>query len=148
MGLALGHQYTTLGVKQLTTGERLVKVRNPWGSNRFNGPWSVQSPLWTDAARQETGYAGEADHNKGIFWMTIEDYHANFADTVINYDPEGMHMDYFLSLDEDGTGGYPSPGMPEGTFTADLEITSEVDQTIWITAHTWNNRPLGQSCKY
>ena len=52
VGLVGLHAYSLLGVKQLSTGERLVKIRNPWGRyERYRGDWSDWhggSSLWTD----------------------------------------------------------------------------------------------------
>ena len=33
-GLAMSHSYTVLQVKQLSDGTKLVKIRNPWGSEK------------------------------------------------------------------------------------------------------------------
>lgn len=54
-GFVSNHAYVILGVKQLSNGVRLVKLRNPWGSERYTGPWSDNSDLWTDALRAEAG---------------------------------------------------------------------------------------------
>ena len=55
-GLAMGHAYTVLGVKELTDADgkaiRLVKMRNPWGSETYNSDYSDNSPLWTDDLRK------------------------------------------------------------------------------------------------
>ena len=47
VGLVKGHAYTVLGVHKLSRdGTRLVKIRNPWGSEVFHGAWSDDSPNW------------------------------------------------------------------------------------------------------
>ena len=55
-GLALGHAYTVIGVKELTDANgnsiRLVKMRNPWGSETYDDDYSDDSELWTDALRE------------------------------------------------------------------------------------------------
>jgi hypothetical protein len=41
-GLIAGHTYTILGVNEvLVEGKpvRLVKLRNPWSTDRYTGPW-------------------------------------------------------------------------------------------------------------
>lgn len=43
VNLAKNHAYSVLGVKTLSNGTRLIKVRNPWGSERYSGPWSDKS---------------------------------------------------------------------------------------------------------
>ena len=47
MGIAGGHAYTTLGVATLRNGERLVKLRNPWGREGWRGDYSDASSLMT-----------------------------------------------------------------------------------------------------
>ena len=53
----MGHAYTVLEAKQLTKGPKrgtkLIKVRNPWGSETYNGPWSDKSNLWDAQSKEE-----------------------------------------------------------------------------------------------
>ena len=81
--MAGGHAYTTLGTTTVTKDGnevRLVKVRNPWGAEDYNGPWSDNSNLWTPELRtQVQGASGDADiSNEGIFYMDITTYRTNF----------------------------------------------------------------------
>ena len=59
-----------------------------------------------------------------------------------------MHQASFVRLNDDKTGadecGYWE-GPKCGRHT--LELTSEVDQTVWITAHTWDARTLPENCQ-
>lgn len=48
MGLVSGHAYTLIAAKQTSKGDRLVKLRNPWGETEWTGDWSDSSPLWTE----------------------------------------------------------------------------------------------------
>lgn len=41
------HAETLLGVVRLSNGARLVKMRNPWGSYKYTGPYSKNSREWT-----------------------------------------------------------------------------------------------------
>ena len=36
--------------------ERVVLVRNPWASNRYNGAWEWGNSKWTAKAKEVTGY--------------------------------------------------------------------------------------------
>jgi calpain-15 len=47
-GLVAGHAYTLISVKQSSKGDKLMKLRNPWGSMEWTGDWSDDSPLWTE----------------------------------------------------------------------------------------------------
>ena len=47
MGIAGGHAYTTLAVATLRDGTRLVKLRNPWGTEKWRGDYSDTSSLMT-----------------------------------------------------------------------------------------------------
>ncbi|KAH8204628.1 hypothetical protein TruAng_001257 [Truncatella angustata] len=72
-GIREGHAYVMMDARTLKSGERLVKLRNPWGKLKkgiWDGPWSDGSKEWTSAAKEELG------HNFGndsVFWIRYED---------------------------------------------------------------------------
>lgn len=53
-GLIEGHAYSVLGAYTLNDGGKkikLVKMRNPWGSEKYHGDWSDKDPRWTAALK-------------------------------------------------------------------------------------------------
>lgn len=54
-GLVSGHLYTLLGAVELSNGVRLLKLRNPWGSEMYNGPYSDCDDSWTPELKAEAG---------------------------------------------------------------------------------------------
>ncbi len=50
LGIALGHAYSILDVREVR-GERLIKLRNPWGKTEWKGDWSDKSARWTKELR-------------------------------------------------------------------------------------------------
>ena len=72
-GISEGHAYVIMDAKTLSTGERLVKLRNPWGKIRkgiWEGPWSDGSKEWTTEAQQELNHKFGSD---SVFWISYED---------------------------------------------------------------------------
>ncbi|KAF9095516.1 hypothetical protein BGX27_001259 [Mortierella sp. AM989] len=69
-GVQSGHAYSVLRVAEFE-GERLVQVRNPWGTVEWNGDWSDDSEKWTAEAKELLGYK---EHDDGQFWMTYKDF--------------------------------------------------------------------------
>ena len=54
-GLAYGHAYTVMGVKELKKDGntiKLVKMRNPWGRETYHSDYSDSSDLWTGDLRE------------------------------------------------------------------------------------------------
>ena len=47
IGLVESHTYAILGVFDIGI-DRLIRIRNPWGSFEWNGRWSDTSNVWTD----------------------------------------------------------------------------------------------------
>lgn len=72
IGLVFGHAYTVITALVTTQGDRLVKIRNPWGAMEWNGDWSDKSDKWTPEMRAEVGNVVEADD--GVFWMAVSDF--------------------------------------------------------------------------
>ena len=137
-GLANGHAYSVIGVKELSTGEKLVKMRNPWGSEAFTGDWSDESSKWNDANKAEAGWV---QANDGAFFMALEDYHSQAAYTMVAKDVTDWFKADFLKLN-DTTGGNNSAAASwwcgaECTVHS-FTLTSAVDQEVWVTAHTWD----------
>ncbi|KAG0238146.1 hypothetical protein BGW42_007137 [Actinomortierella wolfii] len=69
-GLINGHAYSVLEAVEYE-GERLVHIRNPWGSVEWKGDWSDDSDKWTPEAIEALNA-----HNKddGKFWMSYSDF--------------------------------------------------------------------------
>ena len=96
-GLVKGHAYTVMGTVKLSTGKRLVKIRNPWGIELYEGSYSDKSKLWDEATKIE---AGHKDKDDGIFFTDIDTYVDFFSETYINIDVEDWASAKFMKLDD------------------------------------------------
>lgn len=58
-GLVTGHAYSILSGITINQADgttvNLLKIRNPWGTGEWTGPWGDSSSLWTAAAKQQLG---------------------------------------------------------------------------------------------
>jgi len=73
--LVTGHAYSVIGAHTLSTGEKLIKVRNPHSKEYYTGPWRDDDPKWTPALKKEVGLVAADD---GIFWMPLEGFKTAF----------------------------------------------------------------------
>ena len=80
----MGHAFTVLKAQELSNGVKLIKVRNPWGREKYHGPWSDESELWTPKLAKEVDL--KKDNRDGIFWIDIATYIKHFYRTNISYD--------------------------------------------------------------
>ena len=139
------HAYVVLGAVQLSNGDRLVKVRNPWGLERYICDYNDESALWTPELRREAGATPEAV-NEGIFFMRIEDFYEQGQSTIVSYDTNGWYDDHFLMLNDktgqNGKWSWCGPTCTRHTVT----VTSDVAQDLIVTAHTWDERTYPQEC--
>ena len=101
IGICGSHAYSLLAVYQLARqggryvrravgeahSERLVKLRNPWGSGEWLGEWSDRDQRWTPALKQLVGFTGECED--GIFFMAWTDFLEYFSDVQICYFHDG-----------------------------------------------------------
>ncbi|KND86974.1 Calpain-9 [Tolypocladium ophioglossoides CBS 100239] len=72
-GICEAHAYIVLEARTLKSGERLVKLRNPWGKVRkglWEGPWSDGSKEWTTEVQEELGHKFG---NDSVFWISYKD---------------------------------------------------------------------------
>jgi calpain-15 len=91
-----GHAYSILDARDILDGkERLVKLRNPWGTFEWSGNYSDDSSKWTDDLKKELEL--KPDEKDGIFWMPYEDFLELFYMTDICYCQEGYVRSSFTT---------------------------------------------------
>ena len=67
----------------ILNGERLMKMRNPWGKEKYTGPYHDGDSVWTDEMKQEVGFVGG---NDGTFFMPLMNFKRAFPSyTVLMY---------------------------------------------------------------
>ena len=75
VGLSKGHAYTVQGVVEVTDAAgvttKLVRLRNPWGSEKYKGPWCDSCAEWTAETEEQ---AGLMRSNDGVFFIPIDIY--------------------------------------------------------------------------
>ena len=69
-GVVQRHAYAVLDTYE-GYGERLVKVRNPWGEQEWAGAWSDGSSQWTSTWLERLNHKFGDD---GVFWMSYKDF--------------------------------------------------------------------------
>lgn len=82
MGIVGGHAYTLLGVATVD-GNRLIKMRNPWGRGEYNGPWSDKSAEMKKAKAE--GKITHVDANDGSFYVPVDTFRKAYYQFTINY---------------------------------------------------------------
>lgn len=83
-GLIEQHAYSILMTISVC-GFRLVKLRNPWGSDaEWTGDWSDDSDLWArnPSVAEALGFQKAAD---GIFWMEWRDFSSVFNSLEVSH---------------------------------------------------------------
>ncbi len=75
-GLLTGHAYGIISCRVTRRDRvRLLQIFNPWGMKEWTGAWSDGSPEWTPELIEELN---QSDEDDGMFWITFEDFLANF----------------------------------------------------------------------
>ena len=69
-GLPGSHAFTILGMYEIK-GEKVLNLRNPWGTSHFCGDWSDYSYKWTEDLKKQLDFA----HKKnGDFFIGYKDF--------------------------------------------------------------------------
>jgi hypothetical protein len=72
-GISECHAYVIMEARELSTGERLLKLRNPWGKGKkgnWEGAWSDGSKEFTPEAQRELNHKFG---NDSVFWISYQD---------------------------------------------------------------------------
>ena len=68
-GIQEKHAYSVMEAREID-GQRLLKLRNPWGRAEWTGPWSDGSEEWTPEWMQKLNHKFGDD---GVFWISYKD---------------------------------------------------------------------------
>ncbi|KAL8840737.1 MAG: hypothetical protein Q9170_001175 [Blastenia crenularia] len=69
-GVIRMHAYSVQEAREVK-GERLLRIRNPWGDTEWQGPWSDGSEQWTPEWMQLLNHRFGDD---GMFWISYKDF--------------------------------------------------------------------------
>ena len=150
-GLFYNHVYTVLETYVSKYGDKLIKMRNPHGEDSYTGDWSDNDFNWTTLSRKEQAkYNIKA--NDGIFWIDHKNFFDSFKFTFFTFDNTNWSNAYFLKLNDDSA--EKNPAKYQGTLPwcganctrHILTLKSSVTQTVYLTAHTWDERGKAKSC--
>lgn len=125
-GLVRHHSYAVLGAVEMPSGERLVRVRNPWGSFEWTGAWSDSDAAhWTAEnkdfiASAPTGGGPVESKNDGAFFLPLDDFRASFGN--YSYSPivgDSIWDEYQetqrKALEHQALGSFQISGHPQDT---------------------------------
>lgn len=81
-----------------TEGEeiQLVQLRNPWGTEYFNGTWSDVSDSWNHELLKKAGHHLKDD---GVYFISIDDLSTYFDSLTIARDLPDWHRTNYLHAD-------------------------------------------------
>ncbi|KAF4974526.1 hypothetical protein FZEAL_8577 [Fusarium zealandicum] len=101
-GIFEGHAYVVMEARTLKSGQRLVKLRNPWGKVRkgiWEGAWSDGSKEWTTEVQEELDHKFGGD---SVFWISYEDLirkYSHFDRTRLFRDPDWRCCQRWVGVD-------------------------------------------------
>ena len=75
------HAYTIIGVQELVDDagkvlHRLIKMRNPWAGEKYEGDWYDKDDKWTPEFKKQ---AGLVDKDDGTFFVPLEKFRKPFG---------------------------------------------------------------------
>jgi hypothetical protein len=107
-GLTSGHAYSLIGAYTVN-GKRLLKMRNPWSSEKYVGPYSDKDlDFWNTVPASVQTQIGHVDANDGVFFFPMYEFRKAYTSMSLAY----YNMDWkIVSLKNEG--GNPSRNDPK-----------------------------------
>jgi hypothetical protein len=65
--VAPGHAYEIKQIHDIGT-DTLLRMRNPWGHNKYSGAYAADSSKWSEELKQQVNYS-DINDDPGIFFM-------------------------------------------------------------------------------
>jgi len=140
LGIVAGHAYSVHDAYQLSTGQCLVHVRNPWSSERYSGAWGREDSNWTTAMVDELRSKGAPEHaldinsNDGDFFMNCSDFSTGFRSLMTVPNADGWKSQ-FVEAVEGGVNEWRN-----------LYFTNNVQQDVAVAFDFWGLRNYPKGC--
>lgn len=106
-------------------------MRNPWGTDTFNGPWSDSDSRWTAAYKAQVPYSNS---NDGFFFIEASDFVNGFSYFQVNFFSDNWNVNYYERKNDDGSWK---------TYTFTLARA----QTVFIGGDFYNPRMYASGCR-
>jgi hypothetical protein len=97
-GLVAAHAYSVVGHYKIKDASgkvvaNLLRIMNPWNKDKYTGPWSDQSDLWTDEYKAQVPFTN--DNMDGAFYIDIDSWVYGFNYYTITYVDESWKHSYY-----------------------------------------------------
>ncbi|OQV14474.1 Calpain-B [Hypsibius exemplaris] len=97
-GLVLGHAYSLTDVRTIPvsvvrgqSATTIMRARNPWGQQEWNGPFSDKSSIWNQIPQNIKDDLHYSISEDGEFWLDYQDFQTNYQLLEIcNVGPEAF----------------------------------------------------------
>ncbi|CAJ0914501.1 14272_t:CDS:10 [Entrophospora sp. SA101] len=138
VGLFTAHCYAVLDVQEIG-GLRLLRVKNPWHSQRWNGNFShLDGVNWTPYLMNILNYnrAKAINDDDGIFWIDYDSVCTYFDTIYMNWDPnlfDHKYVIHYLRVDNKNN----KPSAVCILLSKHIKVTEEDER--YITFHLFNN---------
>jgi len=146
--IVFAHAYTLISAVQVN-GTKLLKMRNPWATERYDGPWSDSDIVWDSIDQATKDSLGFSRENDGIFFIPMNIFISDFVKIDYIPDTSNMHASRFLMIDDQATYN-PDQGSTKfaSNVRHDFSVASDVSQKIYLTLYVHHARsyPNTGSC--
>ena len=137
-----GHAYGLIGAVTLKGGAhdgmRMLKTRNPWGINKYDGPWSEKSADWTPEYRKQADDYGTK--NIGDIWLPLDVWNNDYADLSVNL----FRDDWKVTTVQGEDFKYD---VLWGDLNTWLTVDNPVEQEVVIECYQNNERMFPDQCE-
>ncbi|KAH7329494.1 hypothetical protein B0I35DRAFT_46084 [Stachybotrys elegans] len=138
-GITEGHAYIVMEARKIKSGQRLVKLRNPWGKIRkgiWEGAWSDGSKEWTAEVQEELGHKFGGD---SVFWIAYEDLirkYTHFDRTRLFRDSDWRSCQRWIGVEVPWKAEYHEKFHIKLTKDSPLVLVlSQLDRRYWKGLH-------------
>ena len=150
LGIVQGHAFTVVGAYHLSSGDKIVKLRNTWGWDSHidmtNAYADKPDPSWTEEEKSEMGFS--TNKHDGLIFLTLDEYYPNFSETIISENTETMHTSTYLKKGDTYESRVPGwlTGKSADYNSYVMKVKSDVAQTVWISGNTFDKRSYSEAC--
>jgi hypothetical protein len=69
-----------------------MRIRNPWRSENYTGPWCDSDPRWTDSYKEQVDYL---DRDDGVFFMDMDTFKDGFESYTVIYSADKLTQSWY-----------------------------------------------------